>query len=437
MPTVTMHEICLGAVAQTVARLILQRVLYVENTYEFSLSFNYSLLEPMDVVFITDTLCGIDDAPVRITQIKDQPDGLRTITAEEMPWGASHAVDVAMPDTAGYVPITNIGVGPVNTPVIFVAPPALTVTSYQIWMALSNPDVNYGGCVVWSSFDDASYTRQGTFYGSSTHGVLTEDLVAGTDPDTNPAHALRVDLSLSGGTLASTASNDWALCLAGHEFIGYRFATLTGPHQYDLFSPVPPATAPYLRRGLYSSTQGASAGARFVLCNDNLYKLKFAAADVGKTIYLKFQSFNVFNDGLEDLSTVTAYSFVLTTPARSGNFPVVFDNMGSERIAGLSTYALNNQATGITPTVVGSIKLEPATYPAPSAQLGCGNPAKTATLELRRSDGTVLCTIGGVAGGVQWRTADHGFVLTATTEIDIVLYANAGNETAFIHSLTF
>lgn len=147
---------------------------------------------------------------------------------------------------------------------------------------------------------------------------MTADLVAGDDPDVNPAHQLTVDLAVSGGTLSSTAATDAQLCLAGDEFVAYRFATLTGLNQYDLFSPVSPVTAPYLRRGLYGSEQGAVDGARFVVCDDRLYRQKITPDDVGKTLYIKLQSFNVYNDGLEDLSDVTAYSLVIAEPLSAG-----------------------------------------------------------------------------------------------------------------------
>jgi len=317
--SVTMHEICLANVANTVAQNELQRALYIGIEYEFNLSWNYCLLEPMDIVNITETSCGLDAIPVRIIKIKDRADGLRIITAEEMPWGAGHVEAVSFADTEGYVPLTNVSVGSVNTPVIFVAPAALAAGGYEVWVAVSNPDSNYGGCIIHSSFDDATYTRRGTFYGNSTHGILTADLVAGDDPDVNPAHDLTVDLTSSGGTLSSTAATDAQLCLAGDEFIAYRFATLLALNEYDLFSPVLPATEPYLRRGLYGSTQGAVDGSRFVVCDNQLFKQKITADDVGKTIYFKFQSFNIFNDGLEELSGVTAYHITITEPLVAGN----------------------------------------------------------------------------------------------------------------------
>jgi len=319
MSSVTMHEICLDSVAHTVARHVLQRALYIGLEYEFNLSWNYCLLEVMDVVYITEPSCGLDDSPVRIIKIKDRADGLRTITAEEMPWGAAHTEQASYSDADGYRPLTNVSVGPVNTPVIFVAPAALATGGYEVWVALSNPDSNYGGCIVHTSFDDATYTRRGTFYGNSIHGELTANLVVGDDPDVNPAHQLTVDLSVSNGTLSSMAANDAQLCLAGDEFVAYRFATLTGLHQYDLFSPVSPATEPFLRRGLYGSTQGASIGDRFAVCDNRIYRQKISPDDIGKTMYFKFQSFNVFNDGLEDLADVTAYGFTITEPLSLGS----------------------------------------------------------------------------------------------------------------------
>ncbi len=320
MPSIPMHEICLGSVAHTVSRNVLHRSLYIALEYEFNLSWNYCLLEAMDVVYLTEEFCGLDDIPVRITKIKDRADGLRIVTAEEIPWGAGHVETADYATDSGYDPLTNVGVGQVNPPVLFVAPGVLAVGGYEIWCAVSNSDSNYGGCIVHTSFDDETYTRRGTFYGKSLHGVLTADLVIGSDPDVNPAHELLVDLSISGGTLSSMAANDAQLCLANDEFIGFRFATLTGLNQYDLFSPVSPATDPFLRRGLYGSTQGGIDGDRFAVCDNRIYRQKITADDVGKTIYFKFQSFNVFNDGLEDLADVTAYSLVITEPLNTDSF---------------------------------------------------------------------------------------------------------------------
>ena len=48
--TITAHEICDLGIGLIAAQLILQRGLYVRNTYSFKLSWEYCLLEPMDIV---------------------------------------------------------------------------------------------------------------------------------------------------------------------------------------------------------------------------------------------------------------------------------------------------------------------------------------------------------------------------------------------------
>ena len=54
-PTITAHEICDEfVIAPIVAQTILQRELYVRTKFTFKLSWEYCLLDPMDVVTITD-----------------------------------------------------------------------------------------------------------------------------------------------------------------------------------------------------------------------------------------------------------------------------------------------------------------------------------------------------------------------------------------------
>ena len=49
------------------------------------LGIRYALLEPMDIVLITDSTLGLAGAAVRITQIEEDDNGELTLTAEEIP----------------------------------------------------------------------------------------------------------------------------------------------------------------------------------------------------------------------------------------------------------------------------------------------------------------------------------------------------------------
>src|SRR5579872_214267 len=84
-PPVQGHEFTNPTSATVSAQLQLQRKAYVRNTYKFKLGFRYSLLEPMDIVLLTDTALGLSQAAVRITQIDEDDNGELTVTAEEIP----------------------------------------------------------------------------------------------------------------------------------------------------------------------------------------------------------------------------------------------------------------------------------------------------------------------------------------------------------------
>jgi hypothetical protein len=79
------HEFTNPISATVSAQLMLQRRLYVRNTYKFKLGWKYALLEPMDIVLISDVALGLDGAAVRITQIAEDENGELTVTAEEIP----------------------------------------------------------------------------------------------------------------------------------------------------------------------------------------------------------------------------------------------------------------------------------------------------------------------------------------------------------------
>ena len=65
--------------------MLLQRKAYVRNTYKFKLGWKYVLLEPMDIVLLTDGTLGLAGAAVRITAIEEDDNGELTVTAEEIP----------------------------------------------------------------------------------------------------------------------------------------------------------------------------------------------------------------------------------------------------------------------------------------------------------------------------------------------------------------
>ena len=312
-PTVTAHEICDPNVALIAGQLMLQRAVYIRNTFKFRLSWEYCLLDPMDLVTVTDTILGLSRAAVRITEIEEDENGFLQVTAEEFPLGVASATRYATQPVTNNPVNTNVACAHANAPIIF-EPPAALVSAPQVWIAASGgtggvADPRWGGCNVWLSSDGTSYSQIGTIAGPASQGVLTASLgaYAGTNPDT--ADTLAVNMAESGGVLATATSLDArlanTLCIVDSELVSYATATLTGTGRYSLS---------YLYRGLYGTAVAShSSGAPFAFLNSAaIFKFDLPSQYVGRQISIKLQSFNVFGGGLQNLAGCTAYMFTPT-----------------------------------------------------------------------------------------------------------------------------
>ncbi len=307
--TITAHEFCDLNVAAVAVQTILQRGLYVRANYKFALGWEFCLLDPMDIVTLTDANLGLASQLVRVIDIEEDDSGMLSITAEELTIGVSMPAVNPIGYSGGNSINTAVAADPVNTPLIFEPPPALTNNTAQIWLGASGgsggvADPNWGGCTVWASLDNVSYQKITTISNPMRQGVLTAPLALASGYDTSDT--LAVDLTESGGTLATStqaaALAGQTLCLVDNELIGFTSATPTAANKYDLGG---------LPRGMYGSSPAAhSAGAQFARLDGAIAHYPLPADFIGKTVYLKFQSFNVFGGGIEDISTCAAYSYV-------------------------------------------------------------------------------------------------------------------------------
>jgi hypothetical protein len=173
-------------------------------------------------------------------------------------------------------------------------------------------DPNWGGAFVWISTDRNTYGQIGTAQAPSRQGVLTAALPAPTGANPDTLDTLSVSLIESGGQLASgtnaDAQNGVTLCLVGNELLAYAGATLTGTNAYNLT---------YLYRGLYGTAAAAhSSGVPFTRIDSAVFQYSLPAAFIGVPLFLKFQSFNIFGQSVEDLSECTVYTY---TPTGAGS----------------------------------------------------------------------------------------------------------------------
>lgn len=299
---VKMHGICNGKVAQKVAQQLLQRALYVRNEYEFKLGWKYCLLEPMDIVTLTDAGLGLDKTPVRITEIEEDEEGVLSVKAEDYPVGVYTTSEYPTQPSLGYSADYNVSPGNAHAPVIFEAPLQLTGGEPQIWMATAGGDM-WGGAEVWVSTDGDSYTRVGAVNHKARFGSLTAALPNGAVFDRT--NTLSVEISagqMTGGT--DQDSRDLlTLCYVDGEFLAYANAELKGVGRYTLGN---------LTRGAYGSAiDSHAAGSQFVRVDDTLFRYAVPRNWIGRTVWVKLVSYNVFSGGIQDLASVPAYSYTI------------------------------------------------------------------------------------------------------------------------------
>ncbi len=313
--TIQGHEICDEIViGPIVAQTILQRQLYVRAHFAFKLSWEYGLLDPMDIVTITDANLGLVDYPVRIVGVEEDDKGLLTVTAEELVLGVSTPMFYANSAPIGYQPNQGVAADPINTPLIYEPPPALTDGVAQVWVGASGgsggvADPNWGYASVMISTDDVTYSQIGMLTQPLRQGFLTAALAQASGWDATDT--LSVNLAESGGTLSGTsfagAQTGLTLSLVDSELLAYESAILTGTNAYNLTG---------LQRGLDGSPPAAHAsGAPFARLDSAVLKYDLPEAYVGVTLYFKFVSSNVFGLGGQSIAACAVYTY---TPKGAG-----------------------------------------------------------------------------------------------------------------------
>ena len=307
MAPVDLESIADPSVAEIVATTIKDRVLYIRNDYEFRLGWRYALLEPMDILTLNHAALGLNKTPVRIVEIGEDDEGDLTVIAEEFPSGVSAPALYPASVPAGYSADYNLPPGDVSEPVFFEPPIEKTTTGLEVWAAVSGAGEFWGGCDVWASLDGSTYKIVGTVQGGARYGSLRAPLGSGG------AATASVQLAGQGGQMLPGTSQEaealatlcWVGDSTGGEFFAYQGAALVAANEYDLTT---------LVRAAYGTADaGHAAGQQFVRVDERIVKSEpLDLAMIGKPIWFKFQSFNVWGGGKQDLDSVAAYAYIIT-----------------------------------------------------------------------------------------------------------------------------
>ena len=307
----TAHEVTDPAIATVCVSLMGQRNAFRgNNVYKMLLSPALILAEPMDLLTINDPQMGA--IQIQIDKITEDDDYNLSFECSQVMFGATSSTGFNVPDQTNTGNDTGIDPGSVNTPIIFEPPSSLSTTA-QVWAAVSGVNMdNWGGAFVWVSTDGTTYTQIGNVENPARMGKTSSILAtyASANPDT--AHTVDVDLTESAGSLQSVSATDAAnavtLCYLGGELISFRDATLISANKYTLGG--------QLYRGLYGSVIGAhAANSDFARLDEAIFKYDLPPQYIGQTLYFKFQSYNIYGRGTQDLTACTAYTFA---PAGAG-----------------------------------------------------------------------------------------------------------------------
>lgn len=173
---------------------------------------------------------------------------------------------------------------------------------------VANP--NWGGCSVWISQDNSEYHQIGRIYSPARMGFCggTGPFGITGDPYTG-AVGQTWDLSESGGVLHSGTQADAdsyrTLVYFDGEFMSYGSITLVSPNVYN--------PAGYIRRGLFGSAITThNVGSPLARLDDAIFTYVYDPSFIGKTIYLKFTSFNTTGLMEQSIANAAAYQFVVT-----------------------------------------------------------------------------------------------------------------------------
>jgi len=187
---------------------------------------------------------------------------------------------------------------------------ARSLTGLEVYTAVNGASSAWGGCRVWVSLDGVGYKLAGHISGGARYGKLTASMLS-TDA------AAAVSLAGQGGVLLSGSAADVAalstLLWVDGEYMAYQTATLSGAGAYSLTG--------IKRAAYYTKAAAHASGADWVRVDDAVASSgPLDPSFVGKTLYFKFTSFNVYGAGEQNLADVMAYSTVVKAAAQA---PVV------------------------------------------------------------------------------------------------------------------
>lgn len=291
----TAHYLYTKARAQYYAEQLAMKRLYAKTQYTFRLDWAFCALEVGDLVTLTDKSCQLDHQIVVITSVNEAADGQLELTAEGKPAGTYAPAKYNVHENERPFVDYNQEAPSVNDVAIFQT--VGDVGGNQIFVGVNAPS-GWGGCSVWVSDNDQTYQRIGNIsqqarMGSTKYGFAQNGNFC--------------NVTINQGVLKSgthiDAERGNTLCWVNGEALSYENVEVHPNNWYTLQG---------LVRGQYGTNAiNHNADERFVRVDEALFRYPYRKEDIGKTIYLKFTSMNLFGSNEQGLDEVQSYQYTI------------------------------------------------------------------------------------------------------------------------------
>lgn len=291
----TAHYLYTKARAQYYAEQLAMKRLYAKTQYTFRLDWAFCALEVGDLVTLTDKSCQLDHQIVVITSVNEAADGQLELTAEGKPAGTYAPAKYNVHENERPFVDYNQEAPSVNDVAIFQT--VGDVGGNQIFVGVNAPS-GWGGCSVWLSDNDQTYQRIGNISQQARMGRTKYGFAQSGN---------FCNVTINQGVLKSgthiDAERGNTLCWVNGEAISYEDVEV---HPNNWF------TLRGLVRGQYGTNAiNHNADERFVRVDEALFRYPYRKEDIGKTIYLKFTSMNLFGSNEQGLDEVQSYQYTI------------------------------------------------------------------------------------------------------------------------------
>ena len=297
-PTINAHYLYTKARAVKVAEEMARKNKYERNQYTFKVGWSFCRLEVGDLVTLTDPVIGLEKVVCCINSVTEDSTGALTITAVSRAQGEYGEAIYDVHENERPFMDFNFEPGNIDYPAIFQPDAQLMHNDNEIWIAVKGQNTNaWGGCNVWVSDNNVNYRQIAKVEFAARIGTLASALTA---------EATSLEVAIEGELISGTeqdAERGNTLLWIDGESLSYATATLLDNGNYRLDG---------LVRGQYGSVAKDHKAGKFVVrCDEALVKPTFLDEDIGKTIYFKFTSFNIFGGNEQSLSEVSVYGYTI------------------------------------------------------------------------------------------------------------------------------